>query len=191
MKHMTRNKKILSSVIIAISIMAVGFLIYYLVFYNYEPTGPMGGPGVQGIVVDVSPSAKVITVFDSAEKKEIYLALTDDTKLFDEHRLPVNLSYFQTGFIVEAIGEMTNENSLIPSEVYVARATNKEIGWVEAEQLVVYCQVESVWQTHARAVTIVFKNGDRLETTEPNLDDIVNIARAAEEKCGRIRIGTE
>lgn len=188
---MTRNKKILSSVIIAVSVMAVGFLIYYLVFYDYEPTGPIGGPGVQGIVVDVSPSAKVITVFDSGEKKEIDLALTDDTKLFDEHQLPVNLSYFQTGFIVEAIGEMTNENSLIPSEVYVTEATNEEIGWSGAEWLVANCRVGSVGQTHARAVIIDLKNGDRLKTTEPNLDDIINIARAAEEKCGEIEIATE
>ncbi len=171
--------------------MAIGFSIWYLVFYDYEPTGPIGGVGVQGIVVDISPSAKVITVFDSTKNKEIYLALTDDTKLFDEHRLPVDLSYSRVGFIVEAIGEMTNENSLIPSEVYVIKATNEEIGWVEAKQLVAYCQVESVWQTHARAVTIVLKNGDRPKTTEPNLDDIIDVARAAEEKCGRIRIGTE
>lgn len=122
---MTRNKKIISLAIIVVSLMAIGLSIWYLTFYDYEPTGPMGGPGVQGVVVDVSPSAKVITVFDSAEKKEIYLALTDDTKLFDEHRLPVNLSYFQTGFIVEAIGEMTNENSLIPSEVHIIQKRDK------------------------------------------------------------------
>jgi hypothetical protein len=191
MKYMTRNKKILSSLIITVSVIAVGFLIYYLVFYDYEPTGPVGGVGVQGIVVDVSPSAKVITVFDSTENKEIYLVLTADTKFFDEDRLPVNLSYFQIGFIVEAIGEMTNENSLIPSEVYVTKAINEEISWVGAEWLVANCRVESVGQTHARAVTVVLKNGDRLKTTEPNLDDIVNTARAAEEKCGEIPIATE
>ena len=188
---MTRSKKILRLVIIAISTVVVGFLIYYLAFYDYEPTGPVGGVGVQGIVVDISFSAKAITVFNSAENKEIYLALTDDTKLFDEHQLPVNLSYFRIGFVVEAVGEMTNERSLIPSEVYVAETTNEEINWVEAEQLVIYCQAESVWQTHARAVTIVLKNGDRLKTTEPNLDDIIDIAHAAEEKCGKIEIGTE
>lgn len=188
---MTRNKKIISLAIIVVSLMAIGLSIWYLTFYDYEPTGPIGGVGVQGIVVDVSPSAKVITVFNSAENKEIYLALTDDTKLFDEHRLPVNLSYFQIGFVVESIGEMTNENSLIPSEVYAIKATNEEISWVEAEQLVVNCQVESVWQTHARAVTIILKNGNRLKTTEPNLDDIINIARVAEEKCGEIEIITE
>lgn len=188
---MTRNKKIVRSVIIAISTMVVGFLIYYLVFYDYEPTGPVGGVGVQGIVLDVSSSAKVITVFDNAENKEIYLALTDDTKLFDEDCLLVDLSYFRIGFVVEAIGEMINEKSLIPSEVYVTETTNEEISWMEAEQLVVYCQVEGVWQTHARAVTVVLKNGDRLKTTEPNLDDIIDIAHAAEEKCGKIEIGTE
>jgi len=188
---MTRNKKILILAIIVVSLIAIGLSIWYLAFYDYEPTGPIGGVGVQGIVVDTSPSAKVITVFDSTKNKEIYLALTDDTKLFDEDRLPVNLSYFRIGFVVEAIGEMTNENSLIPSEVYITKATNEEISWMEAEQLVVHCQVESVGQTHARAVTIVLKNGDRLKTTEPNLDDIVNIAQAAEEKCGRIEIATE
>ena len=146
---------------------------------------------MQGIVVDVSASAKVITVFDSAENKEIYLALRDDAKLFDQNQLPVNLGYFQIGFVVEAIGEMTNENSLIPSEVYVTKAVNEEISWAGAEWLVTNCRVESVGQTHARAVIIELKNGDRLKTTEPSLDDIVNIARAAEEKCGEIEIATE
>ncbi len=74
---------------------------------------------------------------------------------------------------------------------YMKRYDQKEISWLEAEQLVVGCQVASVWQTHARAVTITLKNGDRLKTTEPNLDDIINIARAAEEKCGEIEIATE
>jgi hypothetical protein len=35
------------------------------------------------------------------------------------------------------------------------------------------------------------KNGEELTSVEPELDDIINIARAAEEKCGRIRMGTE
>jgi len=188
---MTRNRKIIGLAIIVVSLMAVGFSIYYLAFYDYEPTGPIGGPGVQGIVVDVSPSVKVITVFSSIENKDIYFALTDDTKLFDDDYRPVDLSYFKIGFVVEAVGEMTNENSLIPSEVYVTETTNEEASWIAAKWLVANCRVESVGQTHARAVTIVLKNSDRLKTTEPNLDDIINIARAAEEKCGEIEIATE
>jgi len=171
--------------------MVIGFSIYYLIFYDYEPTGPIGGVGVQGIVVDVSPSAKVITVFDSAKNKETYLALTDDTKLFDEHQLPVDLSHFRIGFVVEAIGEMTNENSLIPSEIYVTKAVNEEISWPGAEWLVTNCRVKSVGQSHAREVWIELKNGGQLKTSEPNLDDIINIARAAEEECGEIPMGTE
>jgi len=177
--------------IIMVILMVIGFSIWYSVFYNYEPTGPIGGKGIQGIVIDISPSAKVITVFDSAENKNIYLVLTDNTKLFDEDRIPVNLSYFRIGFIVETIGEMTNENSLIPSEVYITKTTNEEISWEGAEWLVANCRVESVGQTHARAVMIELKNGDRLKTTEPNLDDIIDIAHAAEEKCGEIPIATE
>lgn len=187
---MTRNKKIIIGIIASV-LLIVAFLIWYSVFYNYEPTGPSGGIGVRGIVVDVSPSAKVITIFESTKNKEIYLALIDDTKLFDEHQLPVSFGYFQIGFIVEAIGEMTNESFLIPSEVYVAEAANEEINWEGAEWLVTNCRVKSVGQTHARAVTVDLKNGDRLKTTEPNLDDIINIAHAAEEKCGEIPMATE
>ena len=188
------QKKFVNIALIVLGVVVVGVAGYFVV-KNWipitEPTEPIGGEEIQGIVVDVSPSTKVITVFDSAENKEIYLALMDDTKLFDEHRLSVDLSYFRIGFVVEAIGEMANENSTIPFEVYVTKATNEEISWMGAEWLVTNCRVESVGQTHARAVTVLLKNGDRLKTTEPNLDDIIDIAHAAEEKCGEIPIATE
>jgi len=156
-----------------------------------EPCGDTKTKELKGTVTDVSPSAKVITVFNNPENKEIYLALTDNTKLFDEHQFPIDLSYFQTGFIIEAIGEMTNENSFIPFEVYVTEADNKEISWVGAEWLVNSCRVKGVGQSHAREVWIKLKNNDQLRTIEPNLDDIIDIAQAAAEKCGEIPMATE
>lgn len=128
---MTRNKKIiiLGTVVV---ILLIGFFLIWNPFYgfygveepkrigyDYKLTEPIGGVGVRGIITDISPSAKVITMFDGAKNKEIYLALTDDTKLFNKSYRLVNLSYFQVGFVVEAVGEMTNETSLIPSEVYI------------------------------------------------------------------------
>jgi hypothetical protein len=66
-----------------------------------------------------------------------------------------------------------------------------EIEWLAIKQAIANCEVESVWQTHDRRVVAKLKNGEELTSVEPELDDIINIARAAEEKCGRIRMGTE
>lgn len=67
----------------------------------------------------------------------------------------------------------------------------EEISWIEAKELVFECYVKTVFQTHARQVTIVLKNGIQLETIEPNLDDIINFVMSVQEKCGEIPIATE
>jgi len=63
--------------------------------------------------------------------------------------------------------------------------------WLAIKQAIANCEVESVWQTHDRRVEAKLKNGEELTSVEPELDDIINIAQAAEEKCGKIKIGTE
>ncbi|MFH1366430.1 MAG: hypothetical protein ABIH38_00380 [Patescibacteria group bacterium] len=63
--------------------------------------------------------------------------------------------------------------------------------WELIKQAIDNCEVESVWQTHARTVGVKFKNGEELSAIEPKLDDIIDLAIAAEEKCGEILMGTE
>ncbi len=66
-----------------------------------------------------------------------------------------------------------------------------EAEWLAIKQAIANCEVESVWQTHARMVWAKLKNGEELAAAEPKLDDIINLAIAAEEKCGEILMGTE
>lgn len=63
--------------------------------------------------------------------------------------------------------------------------------WLKISQAVSDCQVVSVMQTHRRIVTVDLKDGRQLEAIEPELDDIMQLALAAEKKCGRIIMVTE
>jgi uncharacterized protein YlzI (FlbEa/FlbD family) len=63
--------------------------------------------------------------------------------------------------------------------------------WEQALLAVNNCEVEKVFQTHSRLVTLTLKNGNKLIAKEPQIDDIINIIGAAESKCGKIAIGTE
>ncbi len=63
--------------------------------------------------------------------------------------------------------------------------------WSAIEQAITNCEVESVWQTHDRRVGAKLKNGEELAAVEPKLDDIIDLAIAAEEKCGEILMATE
>jgi len=63
--------------------------------------------------------------------------------------------------------------------------------WALIEQAIVNCEVESVWQTHARTVSAKLKNGEELTSVEPELDDIIDLAITAEPQCGEILMGTE
>jgi len=63
--------------------------------------------------------------------------------------------------------------------------------WELIKQSVGDCEVKSVWQTHDREAGAEFKNGERLSAVESEIDDIIDLAVAAESKCGKILMGTE
>lgn len=67
----------------------------------------------------------------------------------------------------------------------------EEIVWEEAVGLISECHTGKVWQTHARQVTLVLSGNVQVKTIEPKLDDIMDIVATAQEKCGKIVIGTE
>jgi len=68
---------------------------------------------------------------------------------------------------------------------------DQDISWEKAQELVLGCRAEKVFQTHALKVTVILNNGVKLTATEPVIDDIMDIAVSAREKCGNIVIGTE
>jgi len=63
--------------------------------------------------------------------------------------------------------------------------------WELIKRAIDSCEVKSVWQAHNRTVSAELKNGEELAAVEPELDDIIDLAIAAEEKCGEILMGTE
>jgi len=63
--------------------------------------------------------------------------------------------------------------------------------WALIKQAINNCEVESTWQTHSLEVSAKLKNGVILEAIEPSIDDIIIVAKEAQEKCGKIRMGTE
>ncbi|HUV80989.1 MAG TPA: hypothetical protein VMW21_00490 [Patescibacteria group bacterium] len=93
----------------------------------------------------------------------------------------------------------TQDVKLCPDGSYVGRVgPNCEFAlcpdapqWPAIKQAIANCEVESVWQTHARTVWAKLKNGEELTAVEPELNDIIDLAIAAEPKCGKILMGTE
>lgn len=63
--------------------------------------------------------------------------------------------------------------------------------WESIKQVINNCEVKSVWQGHDRRAGAKLKNGQELTSFEPKLDDIIDLAVAAEPKCGKILMATE
>jgi len=66
-----------------------------------------------------------------------------------------------------------------------------DITWNVATQAINNCEVSAVSQTHSRIATLFFKNGEKMVTVEPKLDDVMDIVESAKLKCGIIPIATE
>ncbi|MFA5651942.1 MAG: hypothetical protein WC933_01085 [Candidatus Paceibacterota bacterium] len=53
------------------------------------------------------------------------------------------------------------------------------------------CEVESVFQTHSKLVTLKLKNGDKITAYEPQIDDVMKVVESLNGQCGHIRLATE
>jgi hypothetical protein len=66
-----------------------------------------------------------------------------------------------------------------------------DIFWQEAVSLIEQCEVEKTMQTHDLAVTLTLKNGNKVRTVEPTIDEIYSVYETVSGKCGKILMGTE
>jgi len=69
--------------------------------------------------------------------------------------------------------------------------TSSETYWEILKQAVDNCKVSSIMQTHSLEVTAVLKSGVVIKAIEPEIDDIFDIVKQAENKCGTIIMATE
>lgn len=65
------------------------------------------------------------------------------------------------------------------------------ITWGQAEQLMSECQIKSVFQKHDLSVTMRGHNNQIYETTEPKIDDILNLAKKYQGPCDIIQMISE
>jgi len=63
--------------------------------------------------------------------------------------------------------------------------------WEKIKQAINDCKVKAVSQTHSHTAWAELKDGTELSAIEPQIDDIIDLATAAEDKCGEILMSTE
>jgi predicted NAD-dependent protein-ADP-ribosyltransferase YbiA (DUF1768 family) len=63
--------------------------------------------------------------------------------------------------------------------------------WEMVQKALCACEVERVFQSHARIVKVELKDGRELTATEPVIDAIMRLAAEVEPQCGQIIMSTE
>lgn len=65
------------------------------------------------------------------------------------------------------------------------------VSWEEARSIILNGEVAQVFQLHSLEVKLTLKNGNKLSTTEPAIDDIFKVIEECGEKCADISVATE
>ena len=93
-----------------------------------------------------------------------------------------------------AIVKLIQQNKLYPqsaSQPTPVPLETKIISWGQAEQLMSDCKIKSVFQKHDLTVTMRSHDHQIYETTEPKIDDILNLAKKYQGPCDIIQMITE
>ena len=67
----------------------------------------------------------------------------------------------------------------------------KEINWEKAKEMIFSGEIETIVQSHDQKVILEHSNGDQFLTTEPELDDVIQIVKQCGAKCSNIDIMSE
>ncbi len=101
-------------------------------------------------------------------------------------------------FPEELQGKILSHDAAMLSTELVAQApawfeaeVENDENWLAIKKAISECRVESTMQAHSLQVSANLKDGTRLEAVEPEIDDIINLAIAAEKDCGEIQMATE
>lgn len=74
---------------------------------------------------------------------------------------------------------------------FLTTSGNIFISWPQAQEYIKNCQVDMAMQAHSLNVDLTLKDGKRVRTVEPMIDDVFKVVNGATEKCGNIGIATE
>jgi len=65
------------------------------------------------------------------------------------------------------------------------------VPWDEAQQMILAGEVGQVTQLPSLQVTLLMKDGRRLVTYEPEIDDVLEVLEACGEPCSEVVFATE
>lgn len=137
---------------------------YNTYLHKGRPPAPICNPGLAAINAVINREETEYLYYLHDSEGQIHLA-----KTYEEH--------------LKNIGQFLKEETSNKGEA-------SEL-WEAVKQAINNCEVEKVWQTHDRVVTVKLKSGEELTAVEPEIDAVITIAESVKLKCGRILIGTE
>jgi inhibitor of cysteine peptidase len=65
------------------------------------------------------------------------------------------------------------------------------LSWVDARQMILAGEVAQVTQLHSLQVTLIMRDGRRLVTYEPEIDDVIDVLESCGEPCSEVVFATE
>jgi len=110
-------------------------------------------------------------------------AYTEDIKRIFPENLQQKISNYDSATLSQELKTQ--------SPAWFQREEENDETWEEIKQAISDCKVKSVFQTHSNTAGAELKNGTELSAIEPQIDNILDLALAAEDKCGRIIMSTE
>ena len=65
------------------------------------------------------------------------------------------------------------------------------VSWEDAKALILRGEVRQVMQLHSLKVTLYLRNGQQLDTVEPQIDEVIKVVRQCGARCADVMIATE
>lgn len=67
----------------------------------------------------------------------------------------------------------------------------RQVSWPEAQRLIRACETKVVGQTHRRLVSLTLRDGSKVFTHEPAIDDVIREVNRLSRKCRPTQFWTE
>jgi hypothetical protein len=96
------------------------------------------------------------------------------------------IPYTACAAVLLAFSACGDDEEVVPSSTESTSATPGEIAvsWDEARQMLRDCEVKAVMQAHSLEVWLTLEDGTRVKAVEPAIDDVLDLAFDAQQKCG-------
>lgn len=163
---------------------------------------PAGTPPASGVPVTEAPAATVTGGVPYPGNSQVALPVVSNNSAnaypspgapVAQSAYPVPISANPTEAAAAAAYPGPTAQSLAPqtAPVYPELKDGAEIKWEQVQSIINSGQVVKVGQTHDLKVYITLKDGRTFATTEPAIDDILNLVKACGDLCKDIRVATQ